>query len=163
MPLTTRSKSKDKPLVQLPGGNKRTSVNSNQHLFNEPQNPSQQTHDSSTTNMETAVDSSNSSQAETVVPHTQSGGTSSGLTSNDILAPPRNTSTPAVTTDVGQSGDPDDPGRTVNTTNEELGNTVVGNNQHEYDLWPGSEILHLRVVSQEEAYNYLQDLKVKVE
>ena len=163
MPLTTRSKSKDKPSVQLPGGNKRTSVNSNQHLFNEPQNPSQQTHDRSTTNMETGVDSSNSSQAETVVPDTQSGGTSSGLTGNGILAPSRNTSTPAVTTDVGQSGDPDDHGFTVNASYEGLGNTVVGDNPHEYHLWPGSEILHLRVVSQEEAYNYLQDLKVKVE
>ncbi len=73
MPLATRSKSKVKPLVQLPGGNRRTSVNSNQHLFNEPQNPSQQTHDNFTTNMETAVDSPNSSQAETVVPDKQIG------------------------------------------------------------------------------------------
>ena len=159
MPLATRSQSKDKPLVQLPGGNRRTSVNSNQHLFNEPQNPSQQTHDNFTTNMETAVDSPNSSQAETVVPDKQIGGTSSGFTSIGILSPPRNTSTPAA----GQSGDPDDHGLTVNTINEGLGNTVVGNNQHEYNLWQGSEILHLRVVSQEEALNYLQDLKVKVE
>ena len=51
----------------------------------------------------------------------------SGLTSIGVLAPPRNTSTPANTTDVGQSGDLDDHGLTVNTTNEGLGNTVVGN------------------------------------
>ena len=51
----------------------------------------------------------------------------SGLTSIGVLAPPRNTSTPANTTDVGQSGDLDDHGLTVNTTNEGLGNMVVGN------------------------------------
>jgi len=163
MPLTTRSKSKDNPPVQLPGGNKRISLNSNQHLFDEPQNPSQQTNDSSLLNMENAVDSFNSSQAETVVPDTSSGGTSSGLTRLSILAPPRNTSTPATTTDVGQSGNLDDHGLSVNTINEGLVNTVVSSNQRDYHFWPGSEILHLRVVTQEEALNYLQDLKVKVE